>query len=136
MGTIKYYIYHIPGIKIGVSKDPKNRVKRQGYTNYEILEEHIDIDLVSTREIELQIEYGYGRDNGLLYSKTHNIKRKGFTKEQRIKGLKARIKITAEMADEIREKYSTGNYTTRKLAEEYNISTYPVKKIIKNQYRV
>jgi hypothetical protein len=38
-----YYIYHIKGVKIGCSTQPKIRVKRQGYTEYEILETHNDI---------------------------------------------------------------------------------------------
>jgi hypothetical protein len=59
---MKYYIYHIPGIKIGCSKTPKQRVKGQGYSNFEILEEHIDIYIASNREIELQKQYGYPVD--------------------------------------------------------------------------
>ena len=47
-----YYIYHIPGVKIGCTTEPKNRVEKQGYTEYEILEEHTDIYLVSERERE------------------------------------------------------------------------------------
>ena len=54
-----YYIYHIKGIKIGCSKRPKQRVKEQGYSEYELLEQHSDIELASKREIELQNEYGY-----------------------------------------------------------------------------
>ena len=64
-----YCIYHIPGKKIGVSKDPKYRVeKRQGYDedDYEILEMSDDIDYISKREIELQIEYGYKPDETLF----------------------------------------------------------------------
>jgi len=52
-----YYIYHIPNVKIGVSKHPKRRVREQGYSEYEILETHTDIDLVSKRETELQKKY-------------------------------------------------------------------------------
>jgi hypothetical protein len=57
-----YYIYHIKGVKIGCSTQPKIRVKRQGYTEYEILETHNDIYKVSYREKELQKEYGYTLD--------------------------------------------------------------------------
>ena len=57
-----YYIYHIPGVKIGVSTEPEKRVANQGYSDYEILEEHTDIYEVSSREIELQKEYGYRVD--------------------------------------------------------------------------
>ena len=55
-----YYIYHIPGIKVGcTSRDPKKRVNEQGYTDFEILETHDDIDQASIRELELQNQYGY-----------------------------------------------------------------------------
>ena len=61
----EYIIYHIPGRKIGVTNDLYNRVERQqGYDvgEYEILESSTDIDYISTREIELQKEYGYRVD--------------------------------------------------------------------------
>ena len=64
----KYYIYHIPGKKIGVTCDLINRVTvQQGYAlgEYEILEEHTDIDVVSIREIQLQKAYGYKVDRKL-----------------------------------------------------------------------
>lgn len=67
---VKYYIYHIPGVKVGCSKNPKSRVKGQGYNNFEILETHTDIDIASKREIELQIEYGYGRDCNVTYKQS------------------------------------------------------------------
>jgi len=57
-----FYIYHIPNVKIGMSKHPNKRVRQQGYTDYEILETHEDIHLCSAREIELQKEYGYQID--------------------------------------------------------------------------
>jgi len=64
----KYYIYHIPGKKIGVARNLHNRVtKAQGYLphEYEVLEESDDIFYVSNREIELQKQYGYPVDKTL-----------------------------------------------------------------------
>ena len=58
-----YYIYHIEGIKIGCTNNIERRVNQQGFTSYEILEEHIDIFEASNREIELQKKYGYRVDN-------------------------------------------------------------------------
>ena len=46
-----YYIYHIPGKKIGVTRDLEERVtKQQGYESdeYEILGEYINIALCSS----------------------------------------------------------------------------------------
>ena len=60
-----YYIYHIPGKKIGVTRDLEERVtNQQGYEpgEYEILGEYIDIDDVSSMERMLQKEYGYEVD--------------------------------------------------------------------------
>ena len=55
---MQYSIYHIPGIKIGCSYRVDERVKEQGYTQYEVLETHTDIDVASIREKVLQKEYG------------------------------------------------------------------------------
>jgi len=57
-----YKIYHIPSVKIGVSINPKKRVKQQGYSDYEILEDHTDVYEVSIREQQLQRQYGYKVD--------------------------------------------------------------------------
>lgn len=60
-----YYIYHIFGKKIGVTRNLNNRVTtEQGYhpTEYEILETSEDIDYISNRELELQSAYGYKID--------------------------------------------------------------------------
>ncbi len=60
-----YYLYHIPGKKIGVTRNLNNRVTlMQGYkeTEYEVLEQSHDIDYISDREIELQKSYGYKVD--------------------------------------------------------------------------
>ena len=63
-----YYLYHIPGKKIGVTRDLNNRVTLiQGYKEheYEVLEQSDDIDYISDREIELQKSYGYKVDRKL-----------------------------------------------------------------------
>ena len=60
-----YYIYHIPGKKIGVTCDLNNRVTvQQGYgpDEYEILESSSDVDYISDKERILQREYGYRVD--------------------------------------------------------------------------
>lgn len=57
-----YYIYHIPGIKIGVSMELERRLRNQGYSNYEILEVHTDPQIAGDREQELQRQYGYTVD--------------------------------------------------------------------------
>ena len=65
-----YYIYHIEGVKVGASQFPEARVKAQGYSEFTILEVHNSIEIAEKREIELQVELGYGRDCSMPYSKT------------------------------------------------------------------
>ena len=63
-----YYIYHIPGQKIGVTRNLNKRVtEQQGYApdEYEVLFEGEDINEVSRLEIELQKSYGYRIDRKL-----------------------------------------------------------------------
>jgi len=64
-GNLIYYLYHIPGKKIGVTRDLNSRVtEQQGYNpdEYEVLEQSTDIDYISSRELELQKSYGYKVD--------------------------------------------------------------------------
>ena len=72
-----YYLYHIPGKKIGVTRNLNNRVTlMQGYKEgeYEVLEQSEDIDYISDREIELQQSYGYKKDRK-LYKNLFNTKK-------------------------------------------------------------
>ena len=60
-----YTIYHIPGKKIGVTRNINKRVtEQQGYApdEYEVLHSSDDIDEISAMEIELQKSYGYKVD--------------------------------------------------------------------------
>tara|TARA_R110002073_G_scaffold25191_2_gene83838 strand:+ start:52 stop:870 length:819 start_codon:yes stop_codon:yes gene_type:complete len=61
-----YYIYHIPGKKIGVTRDLKQRVeKQQGYSQdeYDVIMKSDNIDFISEQEIYLQKMYGYRIDD-------------------------------------------------------------------------
>jgi len=63
--NLMYYLYHIPGKKIGVTRDLNSRVtQQQGYgpDEYEVLDQSTDIDYISSRELELQKSYGYKVD--------------------------------------------------------------------------
>jgi len=66
-----YYLYHVPGVKIGVTTNLEDRVERQqGYypDEYEVIMSTTDIDLVSEKERQLQKALGYKVDMK-LYSK-------------------------------------------------------------------
>ena len=63
---LTYYLYHIPGKKIGVTSNLNNRVtQQQGYhpDEYEVLDQSKDIDYISSRKLELQKSYGYRVDH-------------------------------------------------------------------------
>jgi len=62
---LTYYLYHIPGKKIGVTRNLISRVvNQQGYSldEVEVLDQSTDIDYISDRELELQQSYGYRVD--------------------------------------------------------------------------
>ena len=69
-----YYLYHIPGKKIGVTTNLEERVEhQQGYNKgeYEVIMSTEDIDLISEKEISLQEALGYRVDRQ-LYKDLHN----------------------------------------------------------------
>jgi len=75
-----YYLYHIPGKKIGVTRDLKERVEnQQGYNEdeYAVLMETDDILQVSNAEILMQKAFGYKVDvvpyNKLKFNKQMKI---------------------------------------------------------------
>ena len=75
-----YYLYHIPGKKVGVTTNLEDRVhKQQGYYpgEYEIIETSDDIDFISAGEQIMQKVYGYRQDevpyNKLKFNKNMKI---------------------------------------------------------------
>ena len=60
-----YYLYHIPGKKVGVTTNLKRRVEdQQGYGpgEYEVIESSEDINFISEGEIIMQKAFGYKVD--------------------------------------------------------------------------
>jgi len=125
-----YYIYHIQGVKIGCTDNLKRRLRSQKYTEYEILEEHMDIDVAAAREIELQKQYGYKTDkvkyNQYDYSKNGKIAGKkavesGQLASIRSKGGKVGGKIVGKITGKIvgRKNVESGKiYEAQKKAAE------------------
>ena len=63
-----YYLYHIPGKKIGVTNDVEGRVvNQQGYdwNEFEVLAMDEDISYISNLELDLQKKFGYKVDRKL-----------------------------------------------------------------------
>ena len=86
-----YYIYHIPGVKIGCTIEPHRRARNQKYefiNEYEIIEEHSCIYKASEREIELQKEYGYKVDKLPYYKSIKMSSFKSCSKGGKIGGSK------------------------------------------------
>jgi len=141
-----YSIYHIPGVKIGCSKRVEQRVKEQGYSKYDLLEVHSDIDTASLREKELQKEYGYSEKfiktdykqqiefgkkgqlaikgkpgKGAKYQIQNKIGMFGYSKEERLAiNTKANI-IRAQRAKEVLSKpINVYDYKTGKYISKFN----------------
>jgi hypothetical protein len=85
-----YTIYHIEGVKIGCTKlNPKVRVKQQGYSVFQVLEVHEDIQVASKRESDLQIQYGYTKDAIPYYRMVNVPTHEGRSKGGKITGKKS-----------------------------------------------
>lgn len=68
-----YYIYEIPGVKIGCTTSPKHRVeKEQGYSDYQIVAEFKCIYIASFMERFLQEYNGYPVDHIPYYKSVKN----------------------------------------------------------------
>ena len=152
-----YYIYHVPGVKIGCTKELAKRMRDQGFTDWEILEEHTDGWLAGDREIELQKQYGYRVDkvhymislqnrhvwnDQTRYVLTPEDGRKGGSisgllkpsKETKLKMGLAKAKLRAN-ADTIRERFKQWESSKYKfeliIAEEYNVSRSTINRILR-----
>lgn len=94
-----YYIYHIPGVKIGCSINPKRRVKVQGYTEFEILAEVNDKLAAGNLEIELQKQYGYSVDKIKYYETNYkSMGHKGGAKSVELGHTKKLQKLGSKIA--------------------------------------
>lgn len=106
-----YYLYHIPGKKIGVTRNLEKRVTgQQGYASdeYEILFVSSDIEEISFMEIELQKSYGYKVDRQ-TYSNLINKKKKMKINvtEQTTTFPVPLSKLKGRLLDDIGEKWAT-----------------------------
>ena len=119
-----YYIYHVPGIKIGVTTNVPRRMRDQGFTEWEHLETHTDIYEVSDRERELQAEYGYPIDMCPYY---HTANMANPSKAGKASAEKTRT-INMETARMIR----ASELSIRKAAKHFGVTRSVVWKIRNN----
>ena len=104
-----YYLYHIPGKKIGVTSDLENRVhKQQGYYphEYEVLETSNDIDFISAAEQVMQKFYKYRVDE-IPYNELKCNKMKINVTEQTTTFPVPVNKLKGRLIDNIGMKWST-----------------------------
>ena len=104
-----YYLYHIPGKKIGVTSDLENRVhKQQGYYphEYEVLETSNDIDFISAAEQVMQKFYKYKVDE-VPYNKLNFNKMKINVTEQTTTFPVPINKLKGRLIDNMGMKWST-----------------------------
>jgi len=124
-----YYLYHIPGKKIGITKDLKKRVEeQQGYSEgeYDIILSTDDINIISEAEISLQKAYGYRVDE------TPYNKLKFNTKEMNINTTEATTtfpcpanKLKGQLMDNMGMEWETDH-------GDFKINKYSMDWIIKN----
>ncbi len=115
-----YYLYHIPGKKIGVTRNLNTRVTlMQGYKEgeYEVLEQSDDIDYISDREIELQKSYGYKRDR-TLYKNLFKLNMKVNPTEQTSTFPVPINKLKGNLLDNLGMEWKTPSYSF-KLEKEH-----------------
>jgi len=138
-----YYIYHIEGVKVGCTSNLQKRMADQGFTSWNILEEHTDIIEASNREIQLQKEYGLPVDTIPYYisvqnrSKWTNETRHVLTSEDRSKSHETNkinnhySKMAMAVSHESRSKggKTTGPIQGRKNANQINTCVHCNKTI-------
>ena len=115
-----YYLYHIIGKKIGVTRNLNTRVTlMQGYKEgeYEVLEQSDDIDYISDREIELQKSYGYKRDR-TLYKNLFKLNMKVNPTEQTSTFPVSINKLKGNLLDNLGMEWKTPGYSF-KLEKEH-----------------
>ena len=126
-----YYLYHIPGKKIGITKDLKKRVEeQQGYSEdeYEIIMESDDIRYISEQEIYLQKLCGYRVDetpyNELKFNKEENDMNINVTEQTTTFPCPVR-KLKGQLMDNMGMKWETDHGA-------FTINKYSIDWIMKN----
>jgi len=122
-----YYLYHIPGKKIGITKDLKKRVEeQQGYNKdeYDIIMQTDDIAKISEYELFLQELYGYRVDE-VPYNKLKFNKMKINVTEATTTFPCPLNKLKGQLMDNIGMRWDTEH-------GELNITPNTIKWIMKN----
>jgi len=126
-----YYLYHIPGKKVGVTRDLEKRVIEQqgyGYHEFEVLLESEDIDFISNMEIAYQLKHGYRVDetpySKLKFNKEENDMNINVTEQTTTFPCPVR-KLKGQLMDNIGMTWETDHGT-------FTINKYSIDWIMKN----
>lgn len=137
-----YYLYEIPGKKVGVTENIKRRQhKQKDKGQMIILGEYTDIFEVSKIERELQAEKGYHIDKHPYWYTVLVQNPKSCTKQAIAKQVsnndfrKASIgttrKFTTQQVIDIRKEYAENiTLSANELAKRYNVSLYTMTSLI------
>ena len=124
-----YYLYHIPGKKIGVTRNLEERVhKQQGYKEgeYVILAESKDITEISTLEIQMQKAFGYKVDRQLYKNlKCNNKEMKINVTEQTTTFPMPLNKLKGRLMDNVGMSWET-------IDGDVNLTPESIKWVVKN----
>jgi NTP pyrophosphatase (non-canonical NTP hydrolase) len=127
--NMTYYLYHIPGKKIGVTRNLEERVhKQQGYQEgeYAILAESKDITEISNLEIQMQKAFGYKVDRQLYKNlKCNNKEMKINVTEQTTTFPMPLNKLKGRLMDNIGMSWET-------IDGEVSITPESIKWVVKN----
>lgn len=140
--TTTYYLYEIPGKKVGVTQDITRRQKEQkDKGELVILGEYKDIYLVSEKEREIQAEKGYHVDKDPYWYTVTVQNKKSCTKEAKAKHKanndfrKASIgstrRFTTQQVIDIRKEYeSNKDISANQLAHKYNVNVFTMTNLL------
>jgi NTP pyrophosphatase (non-canonical NTP hydrolase) len=124
-----YKIYHIPGKKIGVTRNLNKRVtEQQGYApdEYEVLLTSDDINYVSNMEIELQKSYGYKVDRQSYKNLINKNKKMKLNSTEQTTPFPCPLsKLKGRLMDNIGLKFSTSH-------GDFEINKKSIKFIVKS----
>ena len=124
-----YYLYHIPGKKIGVTRNLEERVhKQQGYQEgeYAILAESKDITESSNLEIQMQKAFGYKVDRQLYKNlKCNNKEMKINVTEQTTTFPMPLNKLKGRLMDNVGMSWET-------IDGDVNLTPESIKWVVKN----
>ncbi len=119
---VMYYIYEIPGVKIGCTSDFERRQKEQKNKGKMILlESYEDINKASERERELQRVKGYGIDTTSYFNVCNKLVPAAQTTEAKTKKAKTQSKqrkgkpVPRLQTPEARKKSAISNSITKKV---------------------